>query len=175
MPEQPGRHAFSATLELSTNRLWGCHFPLPQWAAEAIPLRGQSRRAVCRLNDRIEWQCALLSRGDGSFLITVNKKTQTTLRVQPGSVVQVEVWPDESEYGLPMPEELAELMAQDAEAHRLLHALTPGKLRTLLYIIAQTKSSDLRLQRALVVVGHLKAQGGKVDYKQLHHDLQAGA
>ncbi|HND88051.1 MAG TPA: DUF1905 domain-containing protein [Saprospiraceae bacterium] len=147
---------------------------MPQWAAASIPLRQQSRRAVCRLHERIEWPCALLPRGDGSYLITVNKKTQAALGVQPGSVVQVEIWPDESEYGLPMPEELAELMTQDEEAHRLLHALTPGKTRTLLYIIAQPKSSDLRLQRALVIVNHLKANGGKVDYKRLNHDLREG-
>lgn len=167
------RQSFTATLELSTNRLWGCHFPVPAWAADAIPLRDQTRRAVCRLNDRIEWPCALVHRGEGSFLITVNKKTQAALRIQPGSVVQVEIWSDESEYGLPMPEELAELMAQDDEAQRLLHALTPGKLRTLLYIIAQPKSSDVRLQRALTIVDHLKAQGGRIDYKQLNLDIKA--
>ena len=67
-----------------------------------------------------------------------------------------------------MTEELAELLAQDEEGNRLLHALTPGKIRTLLYIVGQPKTSDTRLHRALVVVEHLKANKGKIDYKQLN-------
>jgi len=163
---------FTATLELSTNKLWGCHFAVPQVVAEAIPLRDQTRRAVCVLNEKTEWQCALLPRGDGSYLVTVNKKLQTTLRIQPGSTVRVSLRPDDSEYGLPMPEELAELLAQDEEGHRLMHALTPGKLRTLLYIVGQPKTSDKRLQRALVIVDHVKRNGGKIDYKQLNVNLK---
>ena len=163
---------FTSTLELSTNKLWGCHFAVPQFVSDAIPVRDQARRVVCVLNEKSEWQCALLPRGDGSFLITVNKKLQTTLSIKPGSSVRVSLRPDESEYGLPMPEELAELLAQDAEGHRLMHALTPGKLRTLLYIVGQPKSSDLRLHRALAVVEHLKDNGGKIDYKQLNVKLK---
>jgi uncharacterized protein YdeI (YjbR/CyaY-like superfamily) len=67
-----------------------------------------------------------------------------------------------------MPEELAELLAQDEEGDRLFHALTPGKLRTLLYLVGQPKSSDIRLHRALVVVEHLKTNQGKIDYKKLN-------
>ena len=163
---------FTSTLELSTNKLWGCHFAVPQFVADAMPVRDQARRVVCILNEKSEWQCALLPRGDGSFLITVNKKLQTTLGIKPGSSVRVSLRPDESEYGLPMPEELAELLAQDAEGHRLMHALTPGKLRTLLYIVGQPKSTDLRLHRALAVVEHLKANSGKIDYKQLNVKLK---
>lgn len=163
---------FASILELSTNKLWGCHFAVPQVVAEAMPMRDQTRRVVCVLNDKIEWQCALLPRGDGSYLITVNKKLQTTLRIQPGSPVRVSLRPDESEYGLPMPEELAELLAQDEEGHRLMHALTPGKLRTLLYIVGKPKTSDKRLQCALVIVEHLKQTGGKIDYKLLNVSLK---
>ena len=163
---------FTSTLELSTNKLWGCHFSVPQLVADAMPVRDQTRRVVCVLNEKTEWQCALVPRGDGSFLITVNKKLQTSLGIKPGSPVRISLRPDDSEYGLPMPEELAELLAQDEEGHRLLHALTPGKLRTLLYIVGQPKTSDLRLHRAIAVVEHLKAHGGKIDYKQLNVKLK---
>lgn len=163
---------FTSTLELSTNNLWGCHFAVPQWVGDAMPVRDQTRRVVCVLNEKTEWQCALLPRGDGSFLVTVNKKLQTTLGIKPGSPVRVSLRPDDSEYGLPMPEELAELLAQDEVGHRLMHALTPGKLRTLLYIVGQPKTSDLRLHRAIAVVEHLKAHGGKIDYKQLNVKLK---
>ncbi|MFN0035595.1 MAG: DUF1905 domain-containing protein [Saprospiraceae bacterium] len=165
-------HYFNSVLEESTNKLWGCHFAVPQAVVFSLVAEGESKRVVCTLNEKTEYQCALLPRGDGSFLITVNKKLQTKLGLKIGSKVSVGLRKDESEYGLPMPEELAELLTQDEEGNRLLHALTPGKLRTLLYIAGQPKNADVRLQRALAIVEHLKKNKGKIDYKQLGVELK---
>jgi hypothetical protein len=159
---------FSSVLEESTNKLWGCHFSVPKALADTLIGTNDSRRVVCVLNGKIEHQCALLPHGDGTFVITVNKKIQTQLGLKFGVRINVSLRKDESEYGLPMPEELAELLAQDEEGDRLFHALTPGKLRTLLYLVGQPKSSDIRLHRALVVVEHLKTNQGKIDYKKLN-------
>ncbi|MFN0175270.1 MAG: DUF1905 domain-containing protein [Saprospiraceae bacterium] len=159
---------FNSVLEESTNKLWGCHFAVPKAVADALAGAGDSKRVVCVLNEKMEYQCAMLPRGDGAFVITVNKKIQTKFGLKIGSKISASLRKDESEYGLPMPEELAELLAQDEEGNRLMHALTPGKLRTLLYIVGQPKNSDTRLHRALVVVEHLKANKGKIDYKQLN-------
>lgn len=159
---------FSGVLEISTNKLWGAHIAVPILVADTLIAENPSRRVVCVLNGLTEYQCGLIPRGDGTFLVMVNKKLQTKLGLKEGSRVEVALRKDESEYGLPMPEELAELLMQDEEGNRLLHALTPGKIRTLLYIVGQPKSSDLRLQRALTVVDHLKLHAGKIDYKVLY-------
>ena len=163
---------FNSVLEESTNKLWGCHFVVPKLVSDAIITQGEARRVVCTLNENLEYQCALLPRGDGSFVITVNKKSQTKLGLKIGSKINVSLQKDESEYGLPMPEELAELLAQDEEGNRYLHDLSPGKLRTLLYMVGQPKNSDVRLHRALVVVEHLKRNRGKIDYKQLNFTIR---
>jgi len=163
---------FNSLLEESTNKLWGCHFAVPQAVANALIGAGDSKRMVCVLNEKIEYQCALLPRGDGSFVVTVNKKIQSKLGLKIGSKVSVSLRKDESEYGLPMPEELAELLAQDDAGNRLFHALTPGKIRTLLYMVGQPKKSEIRLHRALVIVEHLKKNQGKIDYKQLNLTMQ---
>lgn len=163
---------FNSVLEESTNKLWGCHFVVPKFVSDAIITQGEARRVVCTLNENLEYQCALLPRGDGSFVITVNKKSQTKLGLKIGSKINVSLQKDESEYGLPMPEELAELLAQDEEGNRYLHDLSPGKLRTLLYMVGQPKNSDVRLHRALVVVEHLKRNRGKIDYKQLNFTIR---
>jgi hypothetical protein len=162
---------FESIMEISTNNLWGSHFRVPQLIAQVFTDAG-SRRVVCTLNDQITYQCAILSSGDGGFVITVNKKNQTQLGLKPGSRVQVSLHADHSEYGLPMPEEMAELLQQDEAGNRLFHALTPGKQRTLLYIIGQPKKSDTRLARALVIVEHLKESNGKVDYKLLNAQMK---
>lgn len=164
---------FTSTLEESTNKLWGAHFIVPEVIARVF-ITGNDRRVVCILNEKVEYQCALLSKGDGSFLITVNKKTRDKLGLKPGSKVHASLRKDESEYGLPMPEELEELLKQDVEGNRLFHALTPGKLRTLLYIVGQPKSSDVRLRRALVIVEHLKKHEGKIKYRQLNEEMREG-
>lgn len=169
--QQEESYQFTSILEISTNKLWGSHFAVPDAIANTL-IDGNDRRVVCLLNDKVEYQCALLPRGDGSYLITVNKKIRDQLGLQPGSKVTVTLHKDESEYGLPMPDELAELLRQDEEGNRLFHALTPGKLRTLLYIAGRPKNSDIRLHRALVIVEHLKKNSGKINYRQLNEELR---
>lgn len=163
---------FTSTIEISTNKLWGAHFGVPALIARVFEPQDGSRRVVCVLNESVEYQCALLPKGDGSFLITVNKKIRDTLGLKAGSPVRVSLRKDESAYGLPMPEELAELLQQDEDGNRLFQALTPGKQRTLLYIIGSVKQSDKRLARSLAIVEHLKANGGKINYRLLNEDLR---
>jgi hypothetical protein len=162
---------FKSFIEESTNKLWGAHFAVPDLVANAL-IEGDDKRVVCTLNGVTEYQCALVPRGDGTFLITVNKKIRDQHKLKAGSPVDIVLVKDSSEYGLPMPEEMAELLKQDPEGDRLLHALTPGKIRTLLYIVGNVKSSDKRLGRAIAILEHLKMNGGKIDYRKLNGDLR---
>ena len=162
---------FTSHIEISTNKLWGAHFIVPEVIARVF-IKEDDRRVVCNLNEKVEYQCALLPKGDGSFLITVNKKIRDQLGLKDGSLVRVGLRKDESEYGLPMPEEFAEVLAQDEEGNRLFHALTPGKLRTLLYIVGQVKDPDKRVGRAIAIVEHLKKNGGKINYRQLNEEMR---
>lgn len=164
-------HVFTATLEESNNRLWGAHFVVPDLVARLF-IDGNDRRVVCVLNEKIEYQCALLPKGDGSFLITVNKKIRGQLGLKSGNKIHVSLRKDESEYGLPMPEELTEVLAQDEKGSPLFHALTPGKIRTLLYIVANVKSPEKRVARAIAIVEHLKKNDGRINYRQLNEDLR---
>ena len=95
------------------------------------------------------------------------------LGLKLGMQVQASLRKDDSEYGLPMPEELAELLQQDEDGNALFHALTPGKQRTLLYIVGSPKTSDTRLRRAIVVVEHLKSNGGKINFRRLNEDMKS--
>ena len=170
-PRRP-QHAFPSMLQRSNNRLWGCHFPVPGDVAQQVTLEG-SRRVVCRLNDAIEYQCALIPHGNGKYVITVNTQVRKHLGIGVGDEVEVVLVPDRSEYGLPFPDELREVLRLDKEGNRLFHALTPGRQRTLLYIIGKGKQQDRRIDRAVVVVAHLKARKGKIDYKQLSQELKS--
>jgi len=80
--------------------------------------------------------------------------------------------PDDSEYGLPLPEELKELFRQDPAGKKLFHALTPGKQRTLLYIVGNVKHTEKKVFRSLAIIRHLKENNGTIDYKKLNTALK---
>lgn len=157
---------FISVLEKSDNRLWGCHFRVPGNVAKQL-IDSESHRVICTLNGSAQYQCAILHRGKELYLITVNKKLRDELGISFGSNVNVVLKKDVSEYGLPLPEELSELLKQDPEGNKLFHALTRGKQRTLLYIIGHVKSPDKRVMRAITIIRHLKVNKGKINYKQL--------
>lgn len=162
---------FTAVLEKFNSTLWGHHLSVPDAVAQ-IFVANDTKRVVCTLNETVEFQAALMPKGDGSWFININKTLRDKLGLKIGTPVRVALRKDDSEYGLPMPEELAELLLQDADGNQIFHALTPGKQRTLLYIVGSIKSPDLRLNRAIVVVEHLKENSGKINFKQLYAQLK---
>lgn len=165
-------YSFVSSLELSNNKLWGAHFRVPDAIAQVFVAQ-DAKRVVCTLQGKITYQCALLPKGDGSFLITVNKKFRDELRLKEGSPIQVSLEKDESTYGLPMPEEFSALLEDDPAGAAWFEALTPGKKRTLLYIVQHVKNPDLRILRGMAILEHLKKQSGKVNFRQLNEEMKA--
>ncbi len=132
---------------------------------------GKSKRVVCSINGSEGFQCALMPSGD-IFYIIVNKKKRDALGIAAGDTVSVELVRDESKYGLPMPDELQEVLNQDPEGDRLFHALTAGKQRSLLYLIGKINDIDKRIHQALIVVDHLKENDGKIIGPKLNEELK---
>lgn len=164
--------SFTSYLEESNNRLWGQHFIVPAPVVAALSEGSEDKRVVCNINGAVEYQCAMLPKGEGVYIISVNKARVKKLNLKLGDQVQVNLRKDDSEYGLPVPEEFTEVLEQDPEANAFWEKLTPGKKRTLLYIIAQPKSSDLRITRALAICEHLKAYVGKINFRALNDTLR---
>jgi hypothetical protein len=163
---------FTTTLEKFDSNLWNYHFPIPTPEAKAM-INGDDRRVVCEINGKKKVQCALMPAGDGTWFINVNKELRTELGLVEGQSVSIHLEKDTTEYGMDMPEELRELLNQDEEGNDHFSGLTPGKQRNLIYIVKQVKSPQIRMRRALVVVTHLKLQGGGIDFKQLNEELKA--
>ena len=58
---------------------------------------------------------------------------------------------------------------------QMRHSLAcPGRRRTLLYTVASAKSPDKRVARAIIILDHLKANKGKINYRQLYFMLRSG-
>ena len=162
---------FDTILDRFDSNLWHFHIVVPKNVAEKFT-RKKATRVVCTLNKKASFQCAILSAGSGTYFINVNKKIRDALKIKEGSKVSASLTEDESAYGLPMPEELQEVLLQDETGNKIFHQLTPGKQRTLLYIVSVPKSVDSRIKRALVIMEHLQQTKGKIDYKELNRMIK---
>jgi hypothetical protein len=130
-----------------------------------------TRRVVCTINGRETFHCALIP-SKGEFIIVVNKAKRTKLKIEAGDNISVELKPDNSKYGLPMPEEFEEVLRQDRDGDKLFHALTPGKQRSLIYLVSNVKDIDRRIHTALTLVEHLKRNQGQINGSELHNELK---
>ncbi len=139
--------------------------------ADKFSFEGNSRRVVCSINGAEPFPCALMPWGDVYFIM-VNKQRRTELGLTVGDIVNVVLEKDESKYGMPMPEELQEVLNQDPEGDKLFHTLTAGKQRSMMYYIGKVKDIDKRIHTALVFVEHLKKNNGKVIYEEFQQELK---
>jgi hypothetical protein len=135
---------------------------------DALPSK---RRVLCTLNDEMTIHSSLIPNGKDQFFIMLNKKIRDKLFLRKGSIVQVSLLPDKSEYGMPMPDELHECLMQNQEGEKVFEGLTPGKKRSLIYVVSKVKSPNLRMRKAIVIVTHL-ATHGALDYKVLNAEMK---
>ncbi len=163
---------FKATAtQFPSSPLWGWHFVVPNDIATLF-VNGKDRRVVCIINDKLTIHAALMPNKD-TWFVMLNQKNVKLLQIEPDTVVEVQMLKDTSEFGMPFPDELKEVLIQDIEAENYFMALTPGKQRTLIYQINNTKSSDGRIRKSLAIADHLKANRGVIEYKLLNEAFKA--
>ena len=150
----------------------GWHFLIVDKKIEAkFGFEGKFKRVVCTINGGESFQCALMPWRE-TFYIIVNKKKRDAIGIVAGDTVDVVLEKDESKYGLPMPEEFREVLDQDPEGDNLFHALSAGKQRSLLYLLSRPKDIDVRIHQALLIVDHLKVNGGQINGDRLFEELK---
>ncbi|MEZ4803949.1 MAG: YdeI/OmpD-associated family protein [Bacteroidia bacterium] len=113
-------------------------------------------RLICKANNTIEFQCGIVSLGEGNGYITLNKTRLKKLKLQTGDSITIRLEKDNSEYGMELSDELKELLSQDHEANLRFNALKPGMQRYIIFYVSQVKSPHLRLERALLLLNNLK-------------------
>lgn len=128
--------------------------PIPAWSVEELT-SGKSTRILCEING-FEFPCALRKNKDGDYSISMSKEKAKKSKCLEGQEVVVKLRLDESEYGFPLPEELAEVFNQDPEGKAAFDALLPGRRRGWIYHVDSAKSIDVRIKRALDVVEKAK-------------------
>ena len=142
--------------------------------AEKFERKGSTRRVICTLNGTETFPCALMPY-QGTYYVMVNKERRERLGLAAGSKVTVEIVADESEYGMPMPEELQEVLNQDPQGEKHFRALKDGVKRSMMYDIAKMKDVDRRIHAALTFIEHLKKNDGKLDRTALANEMKRPA
>jgi hypothetical protein len=125
-------------------------------------------RLLCTVNNNITFQGGLVALGNGSAYITINAKRMKELKLKLGSEVDILLKKDESEFGMQVPEELTELLKQDDEGKKRFDMLSPGKQRYIIHYVSTVKSSQLRIERALLLITNLKKLPvGKENFREM--------
>ena len=162
---------FTSELNRFNSELWHFHLKVPPSIFSKFKDE-ENLRVILRVNDLVEWQAAIMLGGEDYYFININKEHRKKLKLEIGDKAKVKIWKDESKYGLPMPEEFEELLKMDPEGDEVFHKLTPGKQRALLFIIGKPKSSQLRIEKSVVVLEHIKRNKGQIDFKLLNVEFR---
>jgi hypothetical protein len=154
-----------------SSNLLGGHFVVDDIVVQKIKSKN-TKRLICTLNKQEKIHCALQSMGNGTYFVMVNKTLQKKLNVLNGESIGVTLEVDKSKYGIPMPEEMAEILSQDENINQLFHLLTPGKQRSLLYQIGIPKTTESRIKKAILITRYLSEMKGKIDFREMNEYLK---
>lgn len=164
---------FNASIERFDSELWHFHVKVPNHIVGHYHDQ-DIKRLVCQINDHMTIHCAFMPAGHEVYFININKEIRKKLDVEVGTEVFCKVWEDRSEYGIPMPEEFREVLDTDPDGSKYFHALTPGKQRSLIYLVGKLKSQDKRIVKSIIILQHLTVNNGKLDYKLLNEAFKQG-
>ena len=160
--------------DLNYGEVYYTVFAIPATAvADLLDRESNAKRVVCHINGAGCIHSGLMPDGKGNYFITISKGVRERFGLAEGQVVDLRLEPDDSAYGIPLPEEAAELWDIDPEAHAYFHQLTPGKQRSLLYQIDKLKSPEARARKAVQIHEYLKSVSGKLDYRELNAFIRA--
>ncbi len=134
----------------------GMHFIQLDEQAVKKWMANTPKRVLCTINKTVSFHAALMPKKEGGYFINIGQSICKQLNIKLGSEITVELKEDTTEFQFDMPEELAEVLATDQAAEERFNALTPGNQRSLMYLVAQVKSTDKRIERALTIAAKIK-------------------
>ena len=131
---------------------------IPVTPQQLKKIGGHKTRLICKINQLDGFPCAVMPHGNGSNYIMLSKEKFKKFKLNYDDIYRIELIKDESEYGMPMPEELEEVLKQDPEGKTRFDHLSPGKQRNIIYYTSKIKSAQLRAERAWLFINNLKKE-----------------
>lgn len=162
---------FTAPILKFEKGLWSYHIIVPEKVYTSLTKNG-NKRVMCSINGCEEFHAGFMPDGNSQWFIKLNKEKMKNLELALGEKVVVNLQSDNSKYGMKISKEFEEVLMQDEEGAGYFEKLTDGKKRSLIYIVEKVKSSDKRITKSLVILNHLTANRGKLDFKMLNQALK---
>ncbi|MEO0895004.1 MAG: DUF1905 domain-containing protein [Bacteroidota bacterium] len=128
---------------------------LPEELAQPLYER-KVKRVLCRINDQLNVHSALTRSKTRGFSIMLGKRILKQLDVEAGDLLEVEISEDHSPNQFEESVVLKEVLSTDWEAQEIWDKLSPGRKRSLTYLIIQVKSVDKKIERALKIAENIK-------------------
>lgn len=113
------------------------------------------KRLRCTIKKQ-SFHCAVIKHKKGGYYINIGQETLKKIGVTEGMSVKPVFSKDTSPHQFKTVAELDEVLKTDPEAKDVFDSLTEGGKRSLLYLVAQPKSVDKRIERALTIANRLK-------------------
>ncbi len=132
-----------------------CYINIPEDVATKFIDEG-NKRVICNIDDRFEFHCAILRSKSTGYYIMMGKKILKNGNLAKGQEIEVNLFPDTTQYQSEIPEELEEVLKSDFEGYEKFHQLTPGKQRSIIYLVTAVKSPNKRIERALKIIENIK-------------------
>ena len=142
------------------------HIRIPDKYVDQL-MDDKHRRVLVHFNGHGPVHLAIFKAKSYWYLL-INQQIRNKVKVRAGDEIEIEIERDHSQYGHEVPEEFSVMMEQEPEAKLVFDKLTPGKQRTLIYIVNKVKNPESRMKKALAITHHLKLCLGNLDYKQLN-------
>ena len=95
-------------------------------------------------------------KNSGDFKMMFSKQKQKELNLTLGDSFTIQLFEDTSKYGVDVPEELEEVFLTDFEAYQIFETLTKGKQRSIIYGVKRFKTSQLKIDKALILCENLR-------------------
>ena len=95
-------------------------------------------------------------KNSGNFKMMFSKQKQKELNLSLGDEFKMQLFEDTSKYGVDVPEELEEVFLTDYEAFKIFETLTKGKQRSIIYGLIRFKTSQQKIDKALILCENLR-------------------
>ncbi len=153
------------------SNVYGRHLILPQSIESELHILAPDKRVVYTIDGGSGLHAGIMSAGDYKYIL-LNNQICKDHNLEVGDTCALSIERDDSKYGMLMPEELEEYLAQEPLAGEYFETLTPGKQRNLIYIVSKLKSTDKRIEKSRIIVEHLINQKGKLNHKLLYQEMR---
>lgn len=121
----------------------------------------RNTRLICKLDNKLSFQCGLNHFGDGNFFIIISTKNLKSINRQAGDIIQFEIKEDPNPLGIDIPETIEILLEQDKELKDKFSTLTDGKKRSIIVQTGKIKDIDKQISKAIELINNPQLQRHK--------------